>query len=66
MLCERTGVFLRSRCPPENVSIKLKNLRAHVNAGTDALERSDFVEIDDVDLETYLERLTTTTPNQAR
>jgi antitoxin ParD1/3/4 len=41
-------------------SLKLKALRAQVKAGTDALERGDFAEIEDADLERYLERLATT------
>jgi antitoxin ParD1/3/4 len=40
--------------------LKLKALRAQVKAGTDALERGDFAEIEDADLERYLERLATT------
>ena len=45
--------------PTRNISIMLKVLRAQLKAGTDALERGDFVEVDDADLERYLERLTT-------
>jgi hypothetical protein len=33
-------------------------LRAQVKAGFDALDRGDFVEVDDVDLDGYLEGLT--------
>jgi antitoxin ParD1/3/4 len=40
-------------------SLKLRILRAQIKAGTDALERGDFTEIDDADLEGYLDRLTT-------
>lgn len=47
-------------------SLKLKALRAHIKAGTDALERGDFTEVDDADLERYLERLTTSAPKHAR
>jgi len=47
-------------------SLKLKALRAQVKAGTDALERGDFTEVDDADLESYLQRLTTPAPKQAR
>jgi antitoxin ParD1/3/4 len=46
--------------------IKLVALRAKVKAGTDALERGDFTEVDDADLESHLERLTTPVPKQAR
>ena len=47
-------------------SLKLNALRAQVKAGTDALERGDFIEVDDADLEIYLERLTTPAPKHAR
>ena len=40
-------------------NLRLKALRAQIKAGTDALERGDFAEIEDADLEGYLERLTT-------
>ena len=46
--------------------LRLKSLRAHIKAGTDALERGDFAEIDDADLEGYLERLTTQAAKRAR
>ena len=39
-------------------SLRLKALRAQIKVGTDALERGDFTEVDDADLEGYLERLT--------
>jgi antitoxin ParD1/3/4 len=52
--------------PTRNISIKLKALRAQLKAGTDALERGDFIEVDDADLERYLERLTTPAPKHAR
>ena len=51
---------------PVRDSLKLKALRAQVKAGTDALERGDFNEVDDPDLEGYLERLTMPAPQQAR
>jgi antitoxin ParD1/3/4 len=38
-------------------SLRLKALRAQLKVGIDALDRGDFVEIDDADLERYLERL---------
>jgi hypothetical protein len=41
-------------------------LRIKIKAGTDALERGDFTEVDDADLESHLERLTTPAPKQAR
>ena len=40
-------------------ALKLKALRAQVKAGVDALERGEFVEVDDADLDDYLEGLTT-------
>jgi antitoxin ParD1/3/4 len=39
-------------------SLKLKVLRARIKAGVDALDRGEFAEVDDADLERYLERLT--------
>ena len=47
-------------------SLRLKALRAQIKAGTDALERGDFTEIDDADLEGYVERLTTAAKKRAR
>jgi antitoxin ParD1/3/4 len=51
---------------PTRDTVKLKAIRAQVKAGTDALERGDFTEVDDADLEGYLERLKTPAPKQAR
>jgi antitoxin ParD1/3/4 len=39
--------------------LKLKGLRALIKAGVDALDRGDFAEVEDADLEQSLERLTT-------
>jgi antitoxin ParD1/3/4 len=39
-------------------ALKLKALRMQIKAGVDALERGDFVEVDDADLVGYLQRLT--------
>ena len=39
-------------------ALKLKALRAQIRAGADALERGDFVEVSDADLESYLDELT--------
>ena len=39
-------------------ALKLKALRAHVKAGVEALERGEFREVADADLERYLEGLT--------
>jgi antitoxin ParD1/3/4 len=48
-------------------SLKLKALRAQVRIGTDALERGDFAEVADADLERYLEHLIpATAPNRGR
>jgi antitoxin ParD1/3/4 len=41
-------------------NLRLKALRAQIKAGVDALDRGDFAEVEDADLEEYLERLTTT------
>ena len=38
--------------------LKLKFLRAHIDAGIEALERGDYVEVADADLESYLDQLT--------
>lgn len=47
-------------------SLKLKILRAQVKAGTDALERGEYAEVDGADLDGYLERLTTPAARRAR
>lgn len=52
--------------PTRNISIKLKALRAQLKVGTDAIEGGDFIEVDDADLERYLERLMTPAPKHAR
>lgn len=46
--------------------LKLKILRAQIKAGTDALDRGDFIEVDGADLDGYLERLTTPAARRAR
>ena len=40
-------------------ALKLKALRTQIEAGVDALERGEFVEIDETDLDGYLEELAT-------
>jgi antitoxin ParD1/3/4 len=35
-------------------ALKLTTLRLHVKAGGEALDRGDFTEVDDAELETYL------------
>ena len=47
-------------------ALKLKALRQHVKAGVDALERGDFVEVDDADLEDFLEHLTVASGKASR
>jgi antitoxin ParD1/3/4 len=41
-------------------ALRLRALRIHIKAGVDALERGDFIELDDSDLDGYLEGLATT------
>jgi antitoxin ParD1/3/4 len=38
-------------------ALKLRALRLHIKAGVDELDRGDFDEVDDKDLEAYLEGL---------
>jgi len=38
--------------------LKLEALRAQIEAGVDALERGDFIEIEDADLDDYVRGLT--------
>jgi antitoxin ParD1/3/4 len=47
-------------------SLRLKALRAQVKVGIDAIDRGDFAEIDEADLEGYLERLTPPAVKRAR
>jgi antitoxin ParD1/3/4 len=47
-------------------ALKLKALRSQLKAGVDALKRGDFVEIDDADLENFLEKLTVAPAKRAR
>ena len=46
--------------------LRLKALRAQVRIGADALDSGDFAEIEGLDLEGYLERLTTTPAKRVR
>jgi antitoxin ParD1/3/4 len=46
--------------------LRLKALRAQVRVGVDALDRGDFTEIEGVNLEGYLERLTTPAAKRVR
>jgi antitoxin ParD1/3/4 len=47
-------------------ALKLKALRVQIKAGVDALERGEFTEVDDVDLEGYLESLAVESGTDAR
>jgi antitoxin ParD1/3/4 len=47
-------------------ALKLKALRAQIKAGIDALDRGDFVEVDDGELDDYLEGLTAPSDKHAR
>jgi len=55
----------RPRCRKED-SLRLKALRAQIKIGVDALDRGDFAEVEDADLEGYLERLTTPAAKRVR
>jgi antitoxin ParD1/3/4 len=47
-------------------ALKLKFLRTQIKAGTDALERGEFAEIHDADLDAYLEGLAAPALTRAR
>jgi antitoxin ParD1/3/4 len=47
-------------------SLKLTALRAQIQAGVDALDRGDFVEVDESELDGYLEGLTAPPDKRAR
>jgi antitoxin ParD1/3/4 len=47
-------------------ALKLKALRMQLKAGVDALERGDFTEVDEADLDGYLEGLTVAPGKGAR
>jgi antitoxin ParD1/3/4 len=47
-------------------ALKLKALRAQIKAGVDALDRGDFVEVDDAELDAYLEGLSFPSDKMAR
>lgn len=46
--------------------VRLKTLRSELRAGIDALDRGDFVEIDDKDLDRYLEDMSSKPPRRRR
>jgi antitoxin ParD1/3/4 len=47
-------------------TLKLKALRAQIKAGVDALDRGDFVEVDDAELDAFLEGLTSPSGKHVR
>jgi antitoxin ParD1/3/4 len=47
-------------------ALKLKALRTQIKAGVDALERGEFIEIDEANLDGYLEGLTAAPSKGAR
>jgi antitoxin ParD1/3/4 len=47
-------------------ALKLKGLRAQLQAGVDALERGEFVQIDERDLNAYVSRLIPTRSRRRR
>jgi len=47
-------------------ALKLKALRIQIKAGIDALDRGEFSEVADADLECYLPSLTVTAGKRAR
>ena len=47
-------------------ALKLKALRAQLQAGVEALERGDFTDVEDADLDDYLDGLTATPVAVAR
>lgn len=47
-------------------ALKLRALRAQLRAGLDALERGEFVEMDEPDLDAYMTRLVATRARRRR
>lgn len=47
-------------------ALKLKALRMQIKAGVEAIERGEFTEVDEVDLEGYLESLAVDSGTDAR
>ena len=47
-------------------ALKLKALRIQIKAGIDALDRGDFVEVDDAELDDYLGGLMASSDKRAR
>ena len=46
--------------------LELRELRVQIKAGVDALEQGDFVEVDDSDLDSFLEGLITSPSKDER
>jgi antitoxin ParD1/3/4 len=46
--------------------LKLKVLRQQIRAGAEAIARGDYTDVDDAELEDFLEGLGSPTPDQAR
>lgn len=47
-------------------SLKLKALRMQIKAGVEALDRGEFAEVDEVDLEAYFKRMAASVAKRAR
>jgi antitoxin ParD1/3/4 len=47
-------------------ALKLKALRMHIKAGVEALDRGDFIDIDDAELESYFEELASPAAKRTR
>ena len=47
-------------------ALKLKALRLRIKAGVDALDRGDFIDVDDAGLDRYLETLTVPPGSRSR
>jgi antitoxin ParD1/3/4 len=46
--------------------LRLKTLRMQIKAGVEALDRGDFTEVDDAELDSFLERLSSPAEKRAR
>ena len=58
----KRGAFYQRR----QEDLKLKALRVQIKAGVDALDQGDFVDVDDAELDEFLEGLTTPSDNHDR
>ena len=61
----RDALRALQQCRRED-ALKLKALRMQIKAGVEALDRGEFTEIADADLDGYLERLATKAGHGAR